>query len=216
MADWIEAYAKVMQLNVWEQSSVQSSHFNEESKEWAVTVLRPGGESVTLRPKHLVLASGFHGAPRTPAIEGAETFTGLQYHSTAHRSEKHDFNGQKCIVVGANTSGHDIFQDLWEHGADVTMVQRSPTLVIRSKTFCELYVDPLFSEPPGLSRQQADVMVASIPLRLVAPFQGPLVGEALKRDADLHERLRKVGFGLHNAEDNTGFGPLYYRRFSGY
>jgi putative flavoprotein involved in K+ transport len=173
MADWIEAYAKVMQLNVWEQSSVQSSHFDEESKEWAVKVLRPGGESVTLRPQHLVLASGFHGAPRTPAIEGAETFTGLQYHSAAHRSEKHDFNGQKCIVVGANTSGHDICQDLWEHGADVTMVQRSPTLVIQSKTFCELYVDPLFSELPGLSQQQADITVASVPLRLMRPSRRP-------------------------------------------
>jgi len=35
-------------------------------------------------------------------------------------------------VLGACNSAHDICADLWEQGADVTMVQRSSTHVAKS------------------------------------------------------------------------------------
>jgi putative flavoprotein involved in K+ transport len=193
MADWIEAYTKAMQLNIWAHSAVQSSQFNEETKEWAVTVSRPGGDTVTLRPKHLVLSTGLFGDPRTPAFEGADTFQGLQYHATCHRSDSRDFRGRKCVVLGSNTSGHDVCRDLWEKGADVTMVQRSATLVIRTETLNALYVDPLYSEGCGFTQQQADLLMVSTPFRLLAPFQITMAEAARKRDADLHDALRKVG-----------------------
>ena len=48
-------------------------------------------------------------------------------------------------MVGANNSAHDIAADLWEHGAaEVTMIQRSPTLVMRSETLARYR--PLYSE----------------------------------------------------------------------
>jgi putative flavoprotein involved in K+ transport len=106
MGDWIEAYAKAMQLNIWAHSTVQSSHFNEETKEWSVIVSRPGGKTVTLRPKHLVLCSGMFGDPRTPAFEGSDAFKGLQYYATCHRTIGREFKGRKCVVLGSNTSGH--------------------------------------------------------------------------------------------------------------
>jgi hypothetical protein len=42
--------------------------------------------------------------------------------------------GKKVVVLGANNSAHDICADLWEHGADVTMVQRSSTMIAKSDT----------------------------------------------------------------------------------
>ena len=42
--------------------------------------------------------------------------------------------GATIFTVGSNNSAHDICVNLWENEADVTMVQRSPTLVVRSET----------------------------------------------------------------------------------
>jgi len=35
-------------------------------------------------------------------------------------------------VIGSNNSAHDICAALWESGADVTMVQRSTTHIVKS------------------------------------------------------------------------------------
>ncbi|GIS67654.1 MAG: hypothetical protein CM1200mP6_07220 [Anaerolineaceae bacterium] len=74
------------------------------------------------------------GNPKVPEIEGIKSFDGVICHSSGFDSGK-EFCGSKCVVVGSNNSAHDICMDLWEHGADVTMVQRSETLVVRSETF---------------------------------------------------------------------------------
>ncbi len=50
-------------------------------------------------------------------------FKGKQRHSTDHPGGE-DWSGKKCVVIGSNNSAHDICADLWEYGADVTMVQR--------------------------------------------------------------------------------------------
>jgi cation diffusion facilitator CzcD-associated flavoprotein CzcO len=54
--------------------------------------------------------------------------------------------GKSCVVVGANNSAHDICADPRAHGAQVTMLQRSSTTVVRSETLQELGWGRLFSE----------------------------------------------------------------------
>ena len=58
-----------------------------------------------------------------PEIEGAESFTGTIAHSSDHGGGE-SMAGKKVIVVGAGSSGHDVAQDAYENGAQVTMVQR--------------------------------------------------------------------------------------------
>ena len=53
------------------------------------------------------------------------------YHGSQHRdASESDVRGKKVIVVGTGNSGHDIAQNYYENGADVTMLQRSGTYVI--------------------------------------------------------------------------------------
>ena len=53
------------------------------------------------------------------------------------------------MIIGSNNSAHDIAAALWENDADVTMVQRSSTHIVRSDTLMEIgcgsawNVDPL-------------------------------------------------------------------------
>ncbi len=150
IGDWLEMYVKVMELNYWHSTECKSAHYDETTQEWTVTVER-AGETVVLRPKQLVLATGMSGMPNIPEIPGADSFKGVQHHSSQHTGAD-DYAGKKCVVLGSNNSAHDICAALWEHGADVTMIQRSSTHVAKSDSLMELALGPLYSESAVQSR----------------------------------------------------------------
>jgi putative flavoprotein involved in K+ transport len=153
-----------------------------------------------------------------PEIPGAESFKGAQHHSSRHPGGS-AFAGKKCIVLGSNNSAHDICADLWEHGAEVTMIQRSSTHIIRSETLQELGLSGLYSEQAvksGISTDMADLIFASTPYKLLHTFQIPMYEEVQRRDAALYERLTKAGFLLDFGDDDSGLFMKYLRRGSGY
>ena len=54
---------------------------------------------------------------------------------------------RRCVVIGSNNSAHDICAALWEAGADVTMVQRSTTHIVKSDTLMDVGLSrPLLGE----------------------------------------------------------------------
>jgi putative flavoprotein involved in K+ transport len=171
-----------------------------------------------LRPTHLVVATGVSGAPNLPCCPGMETFRGVQFHSSQFWSGE-DWSGKKTIVVGSNNSAHDICADLWEQGAEVTMIQRSPTLVARSDTLMELALGPLYSEAAlknGITTDVADLILASIPHKLLPVLQVPIYRQLKERDATLYARLAQKGFMLTFGEDDSGLLVMYLRRASGF
>jgi putative flavoprotein involved in K+ transport len=217
VGDWLEMYTKVMELNYWHKTEALSARFDEEKKEWEVVVNRDG-ETVVLRPAQLVFALGVSGFPNVPKIEGAENFKGVQHHSSKHPGGE-AYAGKKVVVLGANNSAHDICADLWEHGADVTMVQRSSTHIAPSESLMELALGGLYSEQAvasGISTDKADLSFASVPYRIMHTFHIPVFEEMKKRDADLYARLEKAGFMLDFGDDGSGLFMKYLRRGSGY
>jgi len=217
IGDWLEIYTKMMELNYWSSTECQSARYDEKAEEWVVTVER-AGETVTLRPKQLVLATGMSGMPNVPEFPGAETFKGEQQHSSQHTSAE-SYTDKKCIVVGSDNSAHDICAALWEHGADVTMIQRSSTLVARSETLMELGLGDLYSERAlanGIDHHTADLIFASLPYKILHLFQIPVYEEMARVDADFYTRLEKAGFLLDWGDDGSGLFMKYVRRGSGY
>jgi len=217
IADWLEMYTKVMELNYWTKSEVVQAGYDEDAAEWAVHVNRDG-EMVTLRPKQLVLATGMSGVPNVPEFPGAETFEGEQHHSSRHRGGE-QYAGKKVLVIGSNNSAHDICADLYEHGADVTMVQRSSTHIARSDTLMELALGDLYSERAvanGVTTDVADLIFASLPYRALPALQVPVYEEMARQDADFYKQLEDVGFLLDFGEDGSGLFVKYLRRGSGY
>ena len=216
MGDWLEAYATIMELDLWNSTVCRSASYDAQSGEWTVSVER-AGDTVTLRPKHLVLATGMSGKPQAPRFSGQEVFRGVQCHSSEY-GDGRCFAGKRCVVIGANNSAHDIAADLWENGADVTMVQRSPTLVVRSETVQRLGW-PLYSEAAlkaGIDADKADLVVASTPYAVLPEVLKPVVARMKHEDAAFYDALRAVGFQLTFGEDETGLGLMYPRRGSGY
>ncbi len=216
VANWLDAYASTMELDIWCGTECRHAAFDETRDEWVVDVVR-GGQAMTLRPKQLVFAAGFFGPPHVPVFPGAADFTGEQIHSAAFRSA-HAFRGKRCVVVGADVSGHDIAASLWEAGADVTLVQRSPTIIVRRDAlmglFQELYSDAAADR--GLTAEKADLLMASLPLRPMTQQHIKIFAEIRRRDAGFYRRLEQAGFQLTDGEDHSGFLPQLYRRGAGY
>jgi putative flavoprotein involved in K+ transport len=217
LGDWLEMYTRVMELNYWGGTECQRATYDEAKGEWTVEVVRDG-KPVTLRPKQLVLATGMSAVANVPKFPGADTFKGEQHHSSKHPGPD-AYKGKKCVVIGANNSAHDICAALWEHGADVTMVQRSSTHIAKSDSLMELALGGLYSEAAiknGIDHHKADLIFASVPYKVMHAFQIPVYDEMKKRDADLYARLEKAGFMLDFGDDGSGLFMKYLRRGSGY
>jgi putative flavoprotein involved in K+ transport len=217
IADWLEMYTRVLELNYWGSTEAKHADYDEEREEWSVTVQRQGSE-VTLRPKHLVMATGMSGRPHVPHFPGMEDFRGDQHHSSQHPGPDR-YRGKRAIVIGSNNSAHDICAALWEQAADVTMVQRSSTHVVKSDTLMDVALGPLYSEEAvaaGMTTEKADLTFASIPYRIMAQLQIPVYEQIRERDADFYERLERAGFQHDWGEDGSGLFMKYLRRASGY
>ncbi|MEW6634273.1 MAG: NAD(P)/FAD-dependent oxidoreductase [Pseudomonadota bacterium] len=217
IGDWLEMYTKVMELNYWSSTTAKSAKYDEEAGEWTVVVERDGKE-ITLKPKQLVLATGMSGKANWPKYKGQDIFKGEQQHSSTHPGPD-KYRSKKVVVIGSNNSAHDICAALWEGGADVTMVQRSSTHIVKSDTLMDIGLGSLYSEQAvenGMTTRKADLIFASLPYRILHEFQIPLYEQMKERDAKFYEDLEKAGFLLDWGDDGSGLFMKYLRRGSGY
>ncbi|MGA9410088.1 MAG: NAD(P)/FAD-dependent oxidoreductase [Roseobacter sp.] len=217
IGDWLEMYTKVMELNYWTKTTAKSATFDEAKGEWTIVVDRDG-EEVVLKPKQLVMATGMSGKKRMPKFPGMDKFNGVQQHSSEHHGPD-EWSGKKVVVVGSNNSAHDICAALWEADADVTMVQRSSTHIVRSETLMEVGLGDLYSERAvrgGMTTEKADLVFASLPYRILHEFQIPAYAAMKEQDKDFYDGLEKAGFWLDWGDDESGLFMKYLRRGSGY
>lgn len=217
IADWLECYVKIMELNYWSSTECIKASYDENKQEWKAIVSKEG-EEIVLKPKHVVFALGMSGVPNMPTVKGSDIFKGEQQHSSQHKSSD-AYRGKKVVVVGSNNSAHDICAALWENDADVTMLQRSSTHIVRSDSLMELALGSLYSEEAlenGITTDKADMLFASVPFAIMADFHKPVYDAIKKRDKDFYDKLEKRGFLLDFGDDGSGLFMKYLRRASGY
>ena len=143
---------------------------------------------------------------------------GEQHHSSQHPGGE-AFKDKKCIVLGGNNSAHDICCALWENDADVTMIQRSSTHIIKPDSLMEVILGGLYSEEAvesGMTTHKADLTFASVPFQIMPQFHIPAYQAVAERDAEFYQRLTDAGFLLDFGEDGSGLFMKYLRRGSGY
>jgi putative flavoprotein involved in K+ transport len=203
MADWIDMYAKLMNVDIWTNSCCTQADWDEVKSTWTVNVQK-NGLAVQLRPQHLVIASGLCGDPYIPKLKASGSFQGVTMHSSQYISGV-SHRGKKAVVVGSGTSAHDICQDLWEHGADVTMLQRSATPIAKVSTHQDICLQPYSEEAraDGLTTAEADLEYLSFPARLVLEKQTLAGAKMQAADADLLLRLERTGFLLDRDPGST-------------
>jgi putative flavoprotein involved in K+ transport len=214
MGDWQEMYAVAMRLNTWTSAEVTQAAFDEADGRWTVTVRREG-EDRTVRPKHLVFATGNSGEPHVPVVPGAERFRGEVAHSSLHRGGK-TLEGKRVVVVGSATSGHDIAQDAYEHGAaSITMVQRNPTYLISARHGIPAFFSDHFSEtsPPT---EDADMLSYSMPYELATQLAHVSTDKVAEQDAELIAALEAKGFRTTLGKRHGGILEFALEKAGGY
>ena len=212
LADWFESYAEAMELNFWTGHELVEASFDEASQTWNATIRRTDGGFHTLRPRHIVMASGVSGIPNWPELPGLSDVRGEVVHSSQY-SDGEDWRGKSAIVVGTGNSGHDVAQDLASSGADVTLVQRSSTLIVSIEPSAQL---PYVLYDGSRSLEDTDLIAVSMPMPLMREAHIGYTKRSRELDADLLAKLEAIGFALDPPEDHPGWQFKYLTRGGGY
>ncbi|KAJ5437897.1 uncharacterized protein N7458_008895 [Penicillium daleae] len=220
LAEFFESYVKLLELNVWTQTELKSASYDEGKRQWTVILERKSEdgttETRTLHPHHVIQATGHSGKKNMPTFKGAENFKGdLICHSSEFRGAKPDSHGKKAIVIGSCNSGHDIAQDYVEKGYEVTMVQRSSTLIVTSDSIVNIGLKGLYEEA-GPPTEDSDAYLWSIPPELFKAQQVKVFEVIAKNDAKTLDGLEKVGFKVDRGPMDAGLLVKYFQRGGGY
>jgi cation diffusion facilitator CzcD-associated flavoprotein CzcO len=211
LANWFESYVDAMELNVWTGTEFETASYDETEGRWTVALRRADGTRRTIRPRHIVMATGVSGIPNQPDIASLKNFAGQVLHSSQY-DDGENWKGKRALVIGTGNSGHDIAQDLHSSGAEVTLVQRSSTLVTNIEPSAQLAY-AAYSEG---TLEDNDLIATSMPLTLARRSHQMLTEQSRKLDQALLEGLERIGFKLDFGEDGTGWQFKYLTRGGGY
>ena len=212
LAGWFEAYVESMELSYWTGTEFKGGAYNESEERWSVVLHRADGTKREIRPRHVVMATGASGIPNLPDLPMLRNFGGKILHSSQY-GDGEAWKGKHVLVIGTGNSGHDIAQDLYSSGAKVTLVQRSPTLIVNIEPSAQLPYALYFEGPP---LEDCDLITTSIPLTLARKGHRLLTEQAKQADKELLDGLERVGFKLDFGEDGTGWQFKYLTRGGGY
>jgi cation diffusion facilitator CzcD-associated flavoprotein CzcO len=213
IANFLEVYAECMDIAFWTESAFEGAAYEAGAGRWSARVKRADGTERTLRPKHIVMATSVSGTPNIPRIPTLEQFKGPVLHSSQF-GDGAAWRDRPVLVLGTGTSAHDIAQDLHGYGARVTMVQRSPTLVVNVEPSAQVYDGVYLGDGPSL--EDRDLINVSMPLPLTKIAHRILTDQAKAYDRPLLEGLDKAGFRLSFGDEGTGWPLLYRTRGGGY
>ena len=212
LANWFEIYAEAMELNVWTRTELAGGTWNEAAGCWDVELRRADGTDRHMRPRHIIFANGVSTTPIMPDLPGLEEFRGTVRHSGDYGSGL-DWQGKRALVLGTGTSGHDVAQDLCVSGAaEVSLIQRSPTLIVSLKEAQAPYA--IYDE--DLPFEDLDLLAASFPFPVYRRSHQRMTAMNRAADRALLEGLERRGFRLTFGPDDTGWQIMYQSRGGGY
>lgn len=143
VVDYLQSYAK--QHQVEPRFGLEVQRVRREGERFRVET-----SAGIIKPRLVVVATGYNGVANWPAFKGLETFQGSVIHTQVYKNAQ-PYLGKPTLVVGCGNSGAEIALDLAEHGVDVAMVVRGPVHVIPRDLL-------------GRPTQETGVLLSSLPL----------------------------------------------------
>lgn len=211
LANWFESYVDAMELNFWTGTEFVGGSYDNAQGRWTVELRRADGTTRTMRPRHVVMATGVSGIPNLPEIPGLKNFSGQVMHSSRYEDGE-NWTGKRALVIGTGNSGHDIAQDLHSSGAAVTLVQRSSTLITNIEPSAQL----AYAAYNEGSLEDNDLIATSMPLALAKRSHVLMTEQSKELDKTLLEALARRGFRLDFGDGGTGWQFKYLTRGGGY
>ncbi|KAL0812465.1 hypothetical protein Bca101_068908 [Brassica carinata] len=130
---YLEEYATHFDINPKYNETVQSAKYDETFGLWRVKTISKSGQLGSCEFEYicrwLVVATGENAEKVVPDFEGLEDFGGDVLHAGDYKSGGR-YQGKKVLVVGCGNSGMEVSLDLYNHGANPSMVVRSSVHVL--------------------------------------------------------------------------------------
>src|SRR5712691_6884889 len=127
LLEYFHAYAERHSLEVRTGSRVE--RIDHEGEGWRLETTQG-----PILAAHVVVATGYNGAPYTPDWPGREGFTGELLHSAEYVNPE-PFRDSDVLVVGAGNSGAEIAHDVIDGGAKRARLSvRTPPQIVRRAT----------------------------------------------------------------------------------
>ncbi|MEM7253522.1 MAG: NAD(P)-binding domain-containing protein [Pseudomonadota bacterium] len=211
IANWLESYVEHMEVNFWTETRFETAAYDDASERWRAVLRTTDGVERLVHPAHIVMATSVSATPNLPDIPTLGAFKGEVLHSSEFPGGE-TWRGRRALVFGTGTSGHDIAQELYANDVEVTVIQRSPTLIVNVEPSAQLY-DGMYLD---FSKRTADLDLfnSSFPLALVKENHKRITKRVRELDKSILDGLEEVGFELDFGEDGTGW-PLKYRTRGG-
>ncbi|MXX51294.1 MAG: NAD(P)/FAD-dependent oxidoreductase [Chloroflexi bacterium] len=121
------------------QQRVRQITWSSAQTRWTVAIEPSGGERYQLRCKFLFMCTGYYRYDRgySPDWPGMEAFQGQVLHPQFWRSDL-DLAGKRVVVIGSGATAVTLVPALARAGAEVTMLQRSPSYIVSMASRDEL------------------------------------------------------------------------------
>jgi putative flavoprotein involved in K+ transport len=213
LAGWFEAYVASMEINYWTDTELIAGEYDHDRHHWRAAIRHTHGSQGVLHPRHIVMATGVNGIPNIPNIAGLKNFAGEVLHSSAF-ADGSAYSGKSVLVIGSCSSGHDIAQEMYNCGAQVALVQRSPTTVTSIGPDAAGRIYALYSE--GLSTEDCDLISLSVAAPTLRRSHQLLTREWYRQDKELLAGLEAAGFCWDYGEDSTGWQMKFLRHGGGF
>ena len=211
IADWLESYASIMEINFWTETNFDGADWDEDAQQWTARLTLKDGSARTMKVHHIVMAASVSAVPKKPDISSLAAFEGPKLHSEEFEIGS-EWAGRPVMVLGTGTSSHDISQHLHAHGAKVTMVQRSPTMVTNVEPSAQLYDGLYLGDGPPI--EDRDLINTSVPFDVMVKAHKLVTEQVKELDRETLDGLERAGFRLEYGEDGVGW-PLKYRTRGG-
>ncbi len=111
---------------------VKSAAWSTSTATWTVQAeLAETGDTIEFTCNFLYLCGGYYKYDEgyTPQFKGADTFKGITVHPQFW-PEDLDYSGKKVIIIGSGATAMTLVPAMAKNGAQITMLQRSPTYVV--------------------------------------------------------------------------------------
>ncbi|KAG7087479.1 hypothetical protein E1B28_013442 [Marasmius oreades] len=105
---------------------VVAAHFDDQVDRWNVKT----EDGTVVRPRFLILCTGFASKKYIPPFVGLETFQGVLHHTAAWPQEGVPLTGKRVAVIGTGASGVQVIQEIGPTVGHLTVFQRTPNFAL--------------------------------------------------------------------------------------
>ncbi|KAI1413915.1 FAD/NAD(P)-binding domain-containing protein [Hypoxylon sp. FL1857] len=193
LAQHLKQYVEAFNLNIITSASIQSTIYDDMSKQWVIQFQTPDGDRKAVC-KQLVQATGFGSSkPYIPPMSDSHLYKGISIHSAQYKNAKllKEQGAKSIIVVGSANTAFDIIEDCYDAGLKTTMNARSPTYVFPIAYCHDIRGLGAYDHMPI---DVADKMLMTLPTCVDAQLTHSLYSNLSSMETDRYEALAAAGF----------------------